>query len=334
MIFDELLKLSKASAQAGAELIVWPETMVQAILEPRVLELVDSNHPYSIFDQALREHSKSTAYLLVGAYSANPEITEDFTIRFAARYNSAYLYRPDGRQSDKYYNKIHLVPFGELMPFKKSAPWLHNLLMKLTPYDFDYSLDAGEQYTVFEMNSGMEGSGVSYKFGVMICYEDAVPVIGRRFALDRQGTKRLDWLVNISNDGWFVRFKRAADGIGADAQVLPSTELAQHTAVCVFRAVENRLAVLRSVNTGVSCLIDSLGRIRDDYIAGSRDFPVKAMQRQGVAGWFVDRMPIDKRTTFFSRNGQWLDFCCAFCLVLLIIILVLGRFYIRKKRGT
>jgi hypothetical protein len=49
-----------------------------------------------------------------------------------------------------------------------------------------------------------------------------------------------------------------------------------------------------------------------------------------MAGWFVDRVPIDKRTTFFSRNGQWLDFCCAVCLVWLIIIPPLGRFLFRK----
>ena len=143
-----------------------------------------------------------------------------------------------------------------------------------------------------------------------------MPAIARRFALNEQGRKRVDWLVNISNDGWFVRFK--------DGRVFPSTELAQHTAVCVFRAVENRLAVLRSVNTGISCLIDTAGRIKNGFLAGN--LPNKAMDRTGCAGWFVDRVPIDKRTTFFSRYGQWLDFSCAVCLILLIIVPPLGRF--------
>ncbi|OHB83073.1 MAG: hypothetical protein A2Z38_00590 [Planctomycetes bacterium RBG_19FT_COMBO_48_8] len=49
-----------------------------------------------------------------------------------------------------------------------------------------------------------------------------------------------------------------------------------------------------------------------------------------MAGWLVDRVPIDKRTTFFSRNGQWLDFCCAVCFVWLMIMPVLGRFPFRK----
>ena len=159
---------------------------------------------------------------------------------------------------------------------------------------------------------------------MMICYEDAVPAIARRFAIDKRGEKRLDWLVNISNDGWFVRFK--------DGKVLPSTELGQHAAICVFRAVENRLAVLRSVNTGISCLIDTLGHIHNGFLAGT--LPHQAMARTGCAGWLVDKVPIDKRTTFFSKYGQWLDFCCAVCLVSLIIVPPLGRFVRTEKYTT
>jgi len=156
----------------------------------------------------------------------------------------------------------------------------------------------------------------------MICYEDTVPAIGRRFALDEHGTKRLDWLVNISNDGWFVLF----DG----EEVIPSEELAQHAAVCVFRAVENRLAILRSVNTGISCLIDSAGRIRNGFIAGN--LPVDARDRTGMAGWFVERIPVDNRATIFSKYGEWLDYCCEFCVILLIIVPLSGRLFRVKNK--
>ncbi len=324
IIFDELLENSKASAQAGAELIVWPETMVQGRLDPKILRFLAPSDTDKIFDKRLGEHSKNTAFVLVGAYGGTPEIQEDFTIRLAQRYNSAFLYKPDGRQSNKQYSKIHLVPFGEFVPFRKSFPFLYNLLMKFTPYDYDYTLDAGSKYTVFEMTGGQGRELRVYKFSVMICYEDAVPVIARRFAIDKRGQKCLDWLVNISNDGWFVRFK--------NGKVLPSTELPQHAAICVFRAVENRLAVLRSVNTGISCLIDTLGHIHNGFIAGN--LPQHAMARTGCAGWFVDRVTIDKRTTFFSKYGQWLDFCCAICLVSLIIVPPLRRFVRTKKYTT
>jgi len=320
-IFDELMQKSKASAEAGAELIVWPETMVQATLNPEVLSLVDPSHPWKAFDKALREHSKDTAFVLVGAYGGVPEIRQDLTIHLAEKYNSAFLYKPDGQQSDKQYSKIHLVLFGEVMPFRKSFPLLFKLVMKFNPYNYDHSLDAGSEYTVFEMTGDQGQEARVYKFSVIICYEATMPAIVRRFALDQEGRKQIDWLVNISNDGWFVRFK--------GEKVLPSTELPQHAAICVFRAVENRLAVLRSVNTGISCLIDTLGRVKNGSLAGT--LPNHAMARKGIAGWFADEMPIDKRTTFFSKYGQWLDFCCALCLVLLIIVPLSARFVRNKK---
>jgi apolipoprotein N-acyltransferase len=315
-ILDELLQNSNASIKAGAELVVWPETMVQATLDKRILNRLTDEYPCKTVDKILREHSKGKAFVLAGAYGGTLKMGEDFTLDLDERYNSAFLYKPDGTAAEEQYSKIHLVAFGEYVPFRKGFPRLFKLLMKFTPYDYDYTLDAGSEYTVFGM-TGKEKQ--AYKFSVMICYEDAVPAIARRFATEK-GKKKIDWLVNISNDGWFVRF--------ANGKVFPSTELSQHAAICVFRAVENRLAVVRSVNTGVSCLIDTLGHIRNGYIAGA--LPHQAMARTGMAGWLVDRVPIDKRTTFFSRNGQWLDFCCAVCLVWLIIIPPLGRFLFGK----
>ena len=316
-MFDNLLKKSDAAAKANATLIVWPETMVQAILDDRVLKILDSSHPYNVYNEAIKKHAKEiNAYILAGAHGGVPLVKPDMTIELAQKYNSAFLYRSDGIESDKQYNKIHLVPFGEVVPFKKKFPPLYRLLMKLTPYDYDYSLDYGSEYTVFGMNS----SGRVYRFGVMICYEDTVPSITRKFTLDENGSKKADWLVNISNDGWFVRFSRG--------QVYPSAELSQHTAICVFRAVENRQSILRSVNTGISCLIDSLGRIKDGYLAS--DLPKKAIERQGVGGWFADNITIDKRISFFSKYGQWLDFCCTVVFVSLIILQVSGWF-LRKR---
>jgi len=316
-IFDELMEKSKAGAEAGAELIIWPETMVQAILDEDVWPFLVSAEKSKTFDKALREHSKDMAFVLVGSYGGSIQRRSDSDISLA-RYNSAFLYRPDGRQDPKRYDKIHLVLFGEVLPFRNSCPLLFKVLMKFNPLGYDHSLDAGSEYTVFEM-TGQKAR--VYRFSVMICYEGTIPAIARRFAKGEQETKNLDWLVNISNDGWFVRF--------TNGKVFPSTELPQHAAICVFRAVENRLAVLRSVNTGISCLIDTTGRVKNGFLAGN--LPHKAMARMGCAGWFIDRVPIDKRTTFFSKYGQWLDFCCAVCLVLLIIAPPLKRFFFRKK---
>jgi apolipoprotein N-acyltransferase len=321
-IFDQLLIDSNAAANAGARLIVWPETMVQAILNTDTWARLDPTGENQLFDEdkhfhrKLQEHAKDTAFVLVGAYGGRLHRKPDDT-PYLGRYNSAFLYTPDGRQAPQSYDKIHLVPFGEVIPFRRSLPALYNFLMKFTPYNYDYSLEYGSEFTAFEMTAG-PGSGPAapqtYRFSVMICYEDTIPKIARTFALDPQGNKRIHWLLNISNDGWFVRFN---DDKVPGPQVHASTELAQHAAICAFRAVENRLAIVRSVNTGISCIIDTNGRIRDGFVAGN--LPKKAMARKAVAGWFVDILPIDNRVTFFSRYGQWLDSSCALCLVLLII---------------
>jgi apolipoprotein N-acyltransferase len=333
--------------------------MVQATLDKRVLKRVTPEFRCRQVDEILREHARGRAYVLVGAYGGVLDYDADLQLNLAERYNSAFLYTPQGEQADVQYDKIHLVPFGEVVPFRDSAPWLHSLLMKFTPYDYDYTLDYGKDYTVFEMREANlprppQPAERAYKFGVMICYEDTVPAIASKFAADNKAGplgagKGVDFLLNISNDGWFVRFSPAPQGGGkvnlstvagashpqADlAKVEPSTELGQHTAVCVFRAVENRLSVVRSVNTGISCVIDTAGRIRDGFIAGS--LPYKAMEREGMGGWFVDRVPIDGRTTVFSRFGGWplggwLDICCAVCFVCVIMVGIFGRFFIKKR---
>jgi len=311
VILDKLINHSLQAAAAGAQLILWPETMVQATLNERVWPYIYRGVESRAYHEKIAQHAKNNAFILVGAYGGQMIFQENGTLR-TAKYNSAFLYKPDGTQDTKWYSKIHLVMFGEVVPFYQTFPAMYRFLMNFVPkaYKYNYSLDAGTQYTVFEMTNDPNRPAQPYRFGVMICYEDTIPRIARKFANPENGKKSVDFLVNISNDGWFVRF--------TNGKTIPTTELAQHTAICTFRAVENRLAVVRSVNTGISCIIDSLGRITDGYTAG--DLPQKALRRTGMAGWFVDRLPIDKRITLFSKYGQWLDFCCAACLIAFMIL--------------
>jgi len=314
---------SQAAASAGANLIVWPETMVQGNLQPELWsQLSDWDWEQDqAFHQALGQHAQDTAYVLVGAYGA--EILPGFRGKpYLGKYNSAYLYRTDGTRDPMRYDKIHLVLFGEYIPFRWQIPWLFEQLKRFLPkgYNPDYSLEHGTRYTTFEMARPAGGQSPNpqsairnpqsprqpaYHFGVVICYEDTIPYVGRNFTLDPQGHKQIDWLVNISNDGWFVRFNEEP------ARVIPSTELPQHAAICAFRAVENRLPIVRSVNTGISCLIESTGRIRDGFLAADNGFPRPSMERTAMAGWFLDRLPIDERVTFYSRHGEWFADGCA-----------------------
>lgn len=228
---------------------------------------------------------------LVGAVSLDqfPEATYP-KVRY---YNSALLYDADGNQRRPRYDKNHLVPFGELVPFRQAKwlgfdlHWLYRWLNKLSPFSrggqVEYSLTPGAELTVFELATPTG----SYRFGVPICYEDATPYVIRRFVWDG-GRRRVDFLVNISNDGWFLH----------------SHELPQHLAICVFRAVENRVGIARAVNTGISAFIDPNGRIYSRVRTDGRDFG------PGVVGYDVQRVYLDRRGSFYGRTGDWLAVAC------------------------
>ncbi|HPS54159.1 MAG TPA: apolipoprotein N-acyltransferase, partial [Sedimentisphaerales bacterium] len=305
-MLKDLFQKNKESAQAGAEIIAWPETLVQANLDKRVLKVSRQDAKYITYHNLIAEQAKKTAYLLVGASGGTTDINEKGEIYLDKKYNSAFLYTPQGLQYPNQYDKMHLVPFGEVIPFKKDTK-LHEFFIKFTPYNYDYSLDAGSNYTIFEMTSTKRATPKKYRFSVIICYEDTIPALNRRFVVDQYGKKQIDWIFNISNDGWFVKFN--------EKETIPTIELPQHTVTCVFRAIENRISIIRSVNCGISGMVDTLGRFRDDYIAGN--LPKKVMQRKAIAGWFNDIVPIDNRVTFFSKYGQWLD---SYCVVFLLTI--------------
>ena len=313
-ILDDLINDSNQCIEAGAELVVWPETMVLAAMNPQYrLHCKEMSDPVQFHKQIIA-HCQDRCYVLFGAHAVGVGI-RDGRYDITDQHNSAYLYRPDSRADLKRYDKIHLVPFGEYIPFQKSAPWIYKMILFLSPYDYDYNLTPGTDYTTFEMETG----GQTYRFGVLICYEDTDSTVTRKHILDENGNKKCDWLVNISNDGWYVRFK--------NQQVLPMAELSQRTAISVFRCIENRISLVRSVNTGISCLIEPTGAIRDQYKAGN--LPENAMARQGMDGWFVDTVPIDSRVTFFTRHGRWLNCVLAMFFVLNFGLTVYGS---RKKK--
>jgi apolipoprotein N-acyltransferase len=315
MILDDLLVQSNHCVAAGAKLILWPETMVLAPLNQGYRMYCDPNSEPVKFDKQIAAYTgQKQIYLLAGAHAASVgEVNGKLDV--TERFNSAYLYLPDGRQSSLRYDKIHLVPFGEVIPFKQSFPPLYRFFNLFSPYDYEYSLTAGSEPVLFPVQL----DGREYHFGVLICYEDTDPAIARKMVY-KNCNKTADWLVNISNDGWYVQFK--------DNKVIPSVELAQRTAICVFRCIENRISLVRSVNTGVSCLIDPYGRIQNQYLSGN--LPIQGMARQGMAGWFVDAVPLDSRITFYTRFGAWIDKLPAAGVCLVVILAWFDTFKRRK----
>ncbi len=132
-------------------------------------------------------------------------------------FNSVFLFNPEINMQR--YDKIHLVPFGEYIPFEK--------LLRISLFDEIIgdigSFDSGEDIKVFNTRKG--------KFSVVICYEIIFPDLVRRFASSGAGV-----LFNVTNDAWFGK----------------SSAPLQHFSNTVFRAIENRRFIVRSANSGIS----------------------------------------------------------------------------------
>lgn len=295
--------LSDLSAFYRPDLIVWPETSWPYEWQENEAE---ADGPNTGRNQVMAERMAERWHtnLLVGMNASL--IAADG--RRKRRYNSAVLIDRQGKAAGRY-DKIHRVPFGEFVPFREWLPWMNYF----APYDFDYSVWAGEHFTRFPLVDS--AAGRRFTFGALICYEDTDAVVARPYG-GGDGAAPADFLLNISNDGWF-------DG---------TSEHEEHLAICRFRAVECRRSVARSVNMGISAVIDSNGRVlqpqalpRPDPSVDS-EFHVWTMPMQRgaaaelpvsqwhdykkVAGILLATVPIDDRMSLYCRWGDWLPWTC------------------------
>jgi apolipoprotein N-acyltransferase len=202
-------RLTKEVAKHQPQLVIWPETATPFYF------LADRKNTETLF----RQVREMQIPLLFGspAYRRKGEL-----LRF---YNRAYLLDGYGMLIG-YYDKIHLVPFGEYVPWKG----LLFFVDKLVQAAGDFA--SGEQAVVLDM--------LPAKIGVLICYEAIFPELSRDLV-----NAGANFLVNITNDAWFGR----------------SSAPYQHLSMAVFRSVENRVPMARCANTGISGFIDSRGRI-------------------------------------------------------------------------
>jgi apolipoprotein N-acyltransferase len=208
---DQLKQLTLAAAQDAPDLIVWPETSIPGYLldEPR------------LYNQVIEIAKQADTHLLVGS-PREDYVSQEY-------YNSVFLFGPQGNLK-RYHDKIHLVPFGEYIPYRNVFGFLENLPIA------DFS--SGKNHTIFQ---SFNKQYQEIDFGVLICFEDTFPLLVKTFK-----QKGADFLITVTNEAWFMR----------------STEPLQHTAISVFRAIENRCWFMRCANTGISCFIDPYGRIK------------------------------------------------------------------------
>ena len=196
-------------------------------------------------------------------------------------HNSAWLVDGDGSLRAKY-DKAHLVPFGEYTPFKEWLPFLGKIVAQVGDFV------PGEKGHVVSW----DGRGL----GIQICYEIIFPYLAR--AQTRNGA---DLLVNITNDAWYGR----------------TSGPFQHFSMVVLRAVENRRALVRAANTGISGFVDPDGRIT---------LSTGLFEEAAVAG----ELPLLETRTVYTRYG---DLFAGACLIAAIAGII-ATWALSRKRGA
>jgi len=266
---DDILRRYEGLTAAAAtddhpQLIIWPETSAPGYLA------LDEPLTQRLFELATRVHTP----LLIGAPMAHLEGVVWKTT------NSAVMISAEGRIMDQY-DKLHLVPFGEFVPFERWLPWLRHSLPPVGEFV------PGTKSTVFQL---ADREGQARPFGVLICFEDLFPDLARQ--LVRGGAQ---WLAVITNDGWFG----------------PSAAAYQHAQASIFRAVELRVPIVRAANTGWSGCIDPSGRVtgRIQHPSGSELF---------VEGRVTCDLPVGSGATVYNRWGDWFAWVCV-AIVLLAV---------------
>lgn len=206
------------------DLLVWPESAAVFRL-PRDLGV--AVHPF--FDRALafyglRNPGSPHTPLIFGGLSSE---TVDGQRRL---YNTAFITDAEGRVQ-AHYDKTYLLAFGEYIPFGEMFPQLYDYSPNtghFTPGDHVRSLPFGE-----------------YQIGTLVCYEDILPTFVRSMMSEGEEP---NLLVNITNDAWFGE----------------TQEPYVHLALAKMRAVEHHRFLVRATNTGVSAIIDPLGRVTEE----------------------------------------------------------------------
>ncbi len=206
---DQLEQISITAAEKVPGIVVWPEVPAPFSLQDGIFQ-----------SRAFRIARGAGGGFLVGVIDWKPLPGGGIGPN-----NSAALLGPDGAV-DFIYDKIHLVPFSEYVPWRKRLFFAKGLTGLIGDFQ------RGSQYKVGRISGG--------PFSVYICYEAIFPNEIRRFTL-----AGAQLFVNISDDGWF-------GGSGAPEQ---------HLAMARVRAVENRRWLLRDTNDGITVSVDPYGRI-------------------------------------------------------------------------
>jgi apolipoprotein N-acyltransferase len=255
---DEIEALSITAAETNPGLVVWPEA-------PAPFTLRDPEFAA----RAARIAVASRSHLLAGVVEWKPAPG-----KWDGPYNSATLLDPSGRPIFTY-DKIHLVPFGEYLPFGRLLSFAKQLTAEVSGFKAAKTPAVGELPDV-PGPAELRVPGPPRKFSVLICFEAIFPGEVRQFV--RNGA---ELLINISNDAWL--------GNSAGRE--------QHLTMARVRAAENRRWLLRATNNGHTVAVDPYGRVVTRL----------TLDRRGVLA-----APYDFRSdrTLYALAGDWLAWLC------------------------
>jgi apolipoprotein N-acyltransferase len=266
------------------DLIIWPES-------PAPFYTSDPRFRNAISDMARR----AGTWVVTGSIGTAPAAQSGGQELI---FNSAVVVSPTGEWTGRY-DKVHLVPFGEYLPF---------------PSLFSFAGGLSKEVGEFEPgNSRVPLDAADEKIGVFICYESVFPDDVRQFAnqgapYDQHGTAVPPYMnmgytgevfVNISNDGWYG----------------DSGAWSQHVNQTRMRAIENERWILSAANTGLTGSIDPYGRM-----------VVQLPRKERTT--LVAPYALTYITTFYSRHGDWFAMLCA----IISIAALIERFAFSKNR--
>ncbi|MBV8629919.1 MAG: apolipoprotein N-acyltransferase [Silvibacterium sp.] len=203
----------RVGAKPPVSLVAWPES-------PSPFTEGDPR-----FRAAMHQLATETGAGIVAGNPTSAWEMDESGNRVLRDYNSASFISPQGEFVGRY-SKIHLVPFGEYVPYRELFFFAHHLTKQVS----DFS--RGKERNVFTANG--------HRYGVFICYESIFADEVREFA--KNGA---EVFVNISDDGWYG----------------DTSAPWQHLNMARMRAIENRRWILRDTNSGVTGTIDPEGRV-------------------------------------------------------------------------
>ncbi|MDR1030689.1 MAG: apolipoprotein N-acyltransferase [Treponema sp.] len=283
--YEVLKRLSDEALKADPkpDLVVWSETA----FVPRIywhITYRDDQLSYTLVKELMDYLSLQEVPFIIGNDDARKDPAKNPGADHRVDYNAAMLF--DRGLITGVYRKLHLVPFTEHFPYEKQLPLIYEALRNADTHFWEQ----GNEATVFTVNG--------LTFSSPICFEDTFGYLSRDFV--RNGA---ELIVNLTNDAW--------------SNSLPAQM--QHLSMAVFRAVENRRAMVRSTASGQTCAIDPNGAII-------------AMAEPFIETQLTVQVPVITLDSGYTKYGDFLPQCCVVATVILLILGIGGSILKQSKK--